>query len=156
MAQLYTLPTSPNTPVTPENDKPAAVATGGDGPHDSDMNERLGRIEGNLEAQRIVKPMTLAVITVLFAAVIGAITFLGVQLARMDSRLEASSAKADSRIESLSAKLDAIPQKLSEEFRAMRAEMAAQTSAIANAVTAAKQQPPQVILIPAPEQPKKD
>ena len=39
---------------------------------------------------------------------------------------------------------------LAEEFRAMRAEMSAQTSAIAGSITAARQAPPQVLLVPAP------
>jgi hypothetical protein len=113
------------------------VAIGDGGPHDSDMNERIGRIEGNLEAQRIVKPMVLAVVSILFtvllAVTLGGFAFLGVQ------------------VTALNTKVDAIPQRLSEEFRAMRADMSAQTSAIATAVTAAKQVPPQVILVPAPE-----
>ena len=49
-------------------------------------------------------------------------------------------------------KVDAISSKLSDEFRAQRAEMSAQTSAIANAITATRQQAPQVILMPAPAQ----
>jgi hypothetical protein len=52
----------------------------------------------------------------------------------------------------LSNKVDGLSGKLTEEFRAQRTETAAQTSAIANAITATKQQAPQVILVPAPQQ----
>jgi hypothetical protein len=58
--------------------------------------------------------------------------------------------KIDANAARVNEKLDSIPQRLAEEFRAMRAEMSAQTAAIASAVTAAKQVPPQVLLIPAP------
>ncbi|CAO3432604.1 hypothetical protein [Azospirillum palustre] len=63
---------------------------------------------------------------------------------------------------STQAKVDALGPRITEEFRimrteaaadarAMRAEQSAQTSAIANAITATKQQAPQVILVPAPQ-----
>lgn len=53
----------------------------------------------------------------------------------------------------VSSKVDGVSRSILEEFRAMRLETAAQTSAIANAVTAAKQVPPQVLLVPAPIHP---
>ena len=74
--------------------------------------------------------------TLIIAVMIGGFTFLGVQFVRLDG------------------KIDAIPQRLSEEFRAMRAEMSAQTSAIANAITATRQAPPpvpQIIVVPSPQ-----
>ncbi len=42
------------------------------------------------------------------------------------------------RIDRVEAKVDALPALISEKFRAMRAEMSAQTSTIAGAVTAAR------------------
>lgn len=48
----------------------------------------------------------------------------------------------------VSGKVDGLSSKLTDEFRAQRAEMAAQTSAIANSITATKQQVPPVIVIP--------
>ena len=44
---------------------------------------------------------------------------------------------------------------LAAEARATRAELSATTSAIANSITATKQQAPQVILVPAPATPAK-
>ncbi|BDV34252.1 hypothetical protein [Methylocystis iwaonis] len=51
----------------------------------------------------------------------------------------------------LSSKVGGISDKISEEFRAQRLEQAAQISSVANAITATKQQAPQVILVPAPK-----
>ena len=50
----------------------------------------------------------------------------------------------------LSTKVGALSDHVVEEFRAQRLEQAAQVSAISNAITATKQQAPQVILVPAP------
>jgi uncharacterized coiled-coil protein SlyX len=105
-------------------------------------DERLARLEGAYDALKVVRPMTVAVIAVLLTAAIGAIAFLGVQVATTNSR-----------IDRLNDKLDALPAKLNDELRAMRSDMAAQTSALANAITATKQQAPQVILVPAPQTP---
>lgn len=48
--------------------------------------------------------------------------------------------------------VDSIVPRIAEEFRAIRTDATAQTSAIAiaNAITATKQQAPQVILVPTP------
>jgi hypothetical protein len=84
------------------------------------------------------------IVTVIIVSVlIGGFSFLGFQLNRLEGRAD--------RIETTVA---AIPARLSDEFRAMRSEMAAQTSAIANSITATRQfqpPPPQVIVIPAPQ-----
>jgi hypothetical protein len=77
--------------------------------------------------------------------VIGGFSFLGFQLNRIEGRVD--------RVE---AAVEAMPARLSEEFRSMRAEMPAQTSAIANSITATRQaQPPrpQVIVVPGGQKP---
>jgi hypothetical protein len=126
-------------------DEIPGVESGGAPPHDPGMDnigERLARVESGLDWIKVI--LTL-VGTLIIVVMIGGITFLGVQFVRLDG------------------KIDAIPQRLSEEFRAMRAEMATQTSAIANSITAARQTqpptPPQIIVIPeplprAPQQPE--
>ncbi len=50
----------------------------------------------------------------------------------------------------LSGKVDGISNKISDEFRSQRLEQASEVSAISNAIVATKQQPPQVLLVPAP------
>jgi hypothetical protein len=77
--------------------------------------------------------MTVTVVSVFLAALVFVLGFLGIQVTQVDS------------------KVDGISKTISEEFRAMRSDTTAQTSAIANAITATKQQAPQVILLPAPQ-----
>jgi hypothetical protein len=83
------------------------------------------------------------VIGIVAVIMIGGFGFLGFQLNRLEGRVD--------RVETAVA---LIPARLSDEFRAMRAETAAQTSAIANSITATRQAqppPPQVIVIPQPQ-----
>jgi hypothetical protein len=101
------------------------------------VDSRLESLKGAIDGTRWV-------VGVLAVVMLGGFSFLGFQLSRLESRVD--------RIETAVA---AIPARLSDEFRAMRAEMAAQTSAIANSITAARQAqppPPQIIAI-APQQP---
>jgi hypothetical protein len=111
-------------------------------PHDRSMADadRLSKLEGAYDALKVVRPMTVTVIGIFLAALVFVLGFLTTQLMATN------------------AKIDALPQRLSEEFRAMRAEMAAQTSAIANSITATRQTqppaPPQIIVIPPAPQPQ--
>jgi hypothetical protein len=100
-------------------------------------------VDARLEGLKSSIDSTRWVVGILAVVMIGGFGFLGFQLNRLEGRVD--------RIESAVA---AIPARLSEEFRAMRAEMAAQTSAIANSITATRQAqppPPQIIVIPAPQ-----
>jgi hypothetical protein len=98
-------------------------------------SERLAKLEGSYDALKVVSPTTLAVMGILLAALVFVLSFLSIQIVATN------------------AKVDAIPRQLSEEFRAMRAEMSAQTSAIANSITATKQVQPQILVMPAPTPP---
>ena len=110
-----------------------AVAPSGRGPHDPGMDEqRLAKLEGSYDALKVVRPMTITVIGVFLAAQVFVLGFFATQ------------------ISSINSKLDAISVRLSEEFRALRAEMSAQTSAIANSITATKQVQPQIFVLPEP------
>jgi hypothetical protein len=84
------------------------------------MEERLAKLEGSYDALKVVRPMTLAVVSILLAALVFVLGFFATQLILLNG------------------KIDAIPRRLAEEFRAMRTEMAAQTSAISNSITAAR------------------
>jgi hypothetical protein len=106
------------------------------------VDTRFARLEGSLEGLKSSIDNTRWVIGILAVVVIGGFSFLGVQISRVESRID--------RVE---AAVAAIPARLSDEFRAVRAEMAAQTSAIANSITATRQsQPttPQIIVVPTP------
>jgi len=103
-------------------DEHKGLADAGSGSHDPPMTEeRLAKLEGAYDTLKVVRPMTLAVISIFLAALVFVLEFFATQL------------------NSLNGKIDALPQRLTEEFRAMRAEMAAQTSAIANSITATRQ-----------------
>ena len=109
------------------------VAPSGRPPHDPSMDEqRLAKLEGSYDALKVVRPMTITVIGVFLAALVFVLGFFATQ------------------ISSINNKLDAIPVRLSEEFRALRAEMSAQTSVIANSITATKQAQPQIFVLPEP------
>ena len=101
--------------------------------------ERLAKLEGAFDSYQKTLVVFGALIAFLGAVMLGGFSLLSVQITRVDGR-----------IDRLDAKIDAVPQRLTDEFRAMRAEMAAQTSAIANSVIAARAAPTQVILVPAP------
>jgi len=94
-------------------------------------------LKGSLDGLRFGFTILAGAVALVAALMMGGFAFLGFQVSQASS------------------KIDAIPQRLSEEFRAMRAEMAAQTSAIANSITATRQAqppaPPQIIVIPAPQ-----
>jgi hypothetical protein len=100
------------------------------------VDARLEGLKGSIDSTRWV-------VGIVAVIMIGGFGFLGFQLSRLEGRVD--------RIETAVA---AIPPRLSDEFRAMRAEMAAQTSAIANSITAVRQAqppPPQIIVIPGPQ-----
>lgn len=133
-----------------EHAKSAAVDTGGGGGHPPGMDDPwrtkvddrlLGVEKGLLELKGDISGMKVAVAALASMIAIGSALLSGV-VYNMGGRID--------RVET---KLDALGPRLTEEFRAMRAEMSAQTSAIANSITATKQQAPQVILVPAPPPP---
>lgn len=131
--------------------QPTSLVSGDDvppDPPDTDMNwrtsidARLARVEGALEGLRASIDGTRWVIGIVAVIMIGGFSFLGFQLNRLEGRAD--------RIESAIA---GIPARLSDEFHAMRSEMAAQTTAIANSITATRQAqppPPQIIVVPSP------
>ena len=135
----------------------SSVDPSGHGPHDTVMDEgwrssvdnRLGELKGALDGLRHSFTILAGAVGLVATVMVFGFGFFGVQFNRLDGKIDALS-------NTLNAKVEAIPQRLSEEFRAMRAEMAAQTSAIANSITATRQtQPaPQIIVIPpTPQQP---
>jgi hypothetical protein len=121
------------------------VDAGGIGSHGTAMDDswrsavdsRLGELKGALDGLRHSFTILAGAVALLATLTVFGFGFLGVQINRIDG------------------KIDSIPQRLTEEFRAMRTDMAAQTSAIANSITATRQAqppaPPQIIVIPAPQ-----
>lgn len=100
-------------------------------------------VDARLEGLKASIDGTRWVVGIVAVIMIGGFGFLGFQLNRLEGRVD--------RVETAVA---AIPARLSDEFRAMRSEMAEQTNAIANSITATRQaQPPapQIIVVPAPQ-----
>ena len=98
-------------------------------------------VDARLEGLKSAIDGTRWVVGIVAVIVIGGFSFLGFQLNRLEGRVD--------RVETTIA---AIPARLSDEFRAMRSEMAAQTSAIANSITAVREAqppPPQIIVVPS-------
>jgi outer membrane murein-binding lipoprotein Lpp len=121
---------------------PVGVDSGDSNGPNTMSDERLAKLEGAYDALKVVRPMTITVLSVLLAALVFVLSVYALQLSALNTK-----------VETLNTKIDAIPQRLSDEFRAMRAEMAAQTSAIANSITAARQMqaPPPTPPNPAPK-----
>jgi hypothetical protein len=100
-------------------------------------------VDARLEGLKSAIDGTRWVMGLVAVIMIGGFSFLGFQLNRLEGRVD--------RVETAIA---AIPARLSDEFRAMRAEMAAQTSAIASSITAVREAqppPPQIIVVPSPQ-----
>jgi predicted PurR-regulated permease PerM len=110
----------------------------------SSVDNRLGELKGALDGLRLSFSILAGAVGLVAAVMAIGIAIANNQFGRLDGR-----------IDQLGNKIEAIPQRLSDEFRAMRAEMAAQTSAIANSITATRQTPPptppQIIVIPGPQ-----
>ena len=104
------------------------------------LMERLARLEGSFDWIKVL-------VGLIGAVIFGGFSLLSVQLNRVDGRID----RLEGKMDAVSQRVDAISQRIADEFRAMRADTAAQTSAIANSITAAKQAAPQVILVPAPQ-----
>jgi hypothetical protein len=111
-------------------------------------------VDARLEALKAAIENTRWVVGIVVVVMSGGFSFLGFQLNRIEGR-----------VDGIETAVAAIPTRLSEEFRAMRAEMAAQISAIANSITAtrlAEPPAPQIIVLPTPQtgqppiQPKPD
>jgi len=96
--------------------------------------ERLDQLDTAIARLRYI-------LIALLIVMIAGFAFLGVQIARADSRIDQLAAKVDGldtalgvKFESVNAKVDSISQRLAVELKAMGAEITAQTKAIAKSV----------------------
>jgi hypothetical protein len=85
----------------------------------SSVDNRLGELKGAIEGLRSSFGILAGAV-----ALVATVMTIGFGFNRLDGR-----------IDQLAGKVEAIPQRLSDEFRAMRTEIAVQTSTIANAIT---------------------
>lgn len=111
-------------------DDPPALAVGGGGPHDTGMfDERIGRLEGAVEGLRHSQNLTIGA-TVGVGAILAAVV-VGFGIYTLQ------------RVDALADKVNALPGQISAELRDI-------TKTLAESITAAKQAPPQIIVLPAP------
>lgn len=106
-------------------------------PDKPDADLRIPKLEGMVDVLKLFPSFLLAALALTFTVMVALLGYVATQVASVERRVEG------------------INGRLSEEFRAMRTDMNAQTSAIANAITATRQAPPQILLLPAPETPPK-
>ncbi len=106
------------------------IDAGGSGPHPPgmDIGERLARLENGQEWTKLLLGLIVAVM-------IGGFAFLGFQIGRLDT------------------KIDALGGRISAENAATRQELTGIATAIANSITAARQMQPQILPVPWPPQP---
>src|SRR5947209_4232442 len=90
-----------------------------------DLGERLARLESAMDWNKIVLGM-------LGAVVIGGFAFLGVQINRLDT------------------KVDALGTRIDAQGAATRQELIGLATAISNSITAAHQVQPQIVVVPMP------
>lgn len=131
------------------------------------IEERLAKLEGIVEGFRSFPPLALTALSIVMATV-GVVLTIGIFSlnsmrgeirdlgTRMDGEIKDLGVRTGGEIKDLGVRMDGLSRQLSEEFRAMRAETAAQTSAIANSITAARQFQPQVIVVPPVPEPQQD
>lgn len=103
----------------------------GNGPHMPDMNERIGKVEAAIEGVRHVQNFTLGVI--------GIVAAIGI----------AFSVYFLQRIDSLDAGQTALAERVADLPNKINANLLDLTKTLADSITAAKQTPPQVIILPA-------
>jgi hypothetical protein len=104
------------------------IDVGGSGPHPPpmDIGERLARLESGQEWTKLLLGLIVAVM-------IGGFAFLGFQIGRLDT------------------KIDALGGRISAENAATRQELTGIATAIANSITAARQMQPQILPVPMPQ-----
>jgi len=101
----------------------------GPGPPEPEMNERLAKLEGIVDGLRSMQTVTLSVLALTVTLVIA----FGVY--------------GQKRVDDLSDKISGLPGQISKDLRDL-------TNTLSSAITASKQQPPQVILMPISPQPQ--
>jgi hypothetical protein len=107
-----------------------------------DMNARLGKLEGEISGLKHSQNIHLAALVGSFAIVLGAIGIVVALVLALSTKVD----QQGDKIEKLAERQIELPGKIGAELRDI-------TKTLAESITAAKQTPPQVILLPAPQPP---
>ena len=110
-----------------EEDATPPIDGGSGPPHPPtmDIGERLARLESGQDWLKVI-------LGLLGAVVVGGFAFLGVQINRIDT------------------KVDALGARISTESAQTRQELVGIANAISNSITAARQVQPQIVIVPTP------
>jgi hypothetical protein len=100
------------------------------------IGERLARLEAGQDWIKII-------LGLLGAIVIGGFAFLGVQINRLDTKMDALDTSLAARIDAQGARIDA-------QGAQTRQELVGIANAISNSITAARQVQPQIVIVPTP------
>jgi hypothetical protein len=65
-----------------------SLADGRSDAHDAGMQERLAKLEGAYDALKVVRPMTLAVISIFLAALVFVLGFFATQLNSLNGKID--------------------------------------------------------------------
>lgn len=115
----------------------ATLPKGPDGPYDSGMEARIGKLETAVASLAGDISGLKTVTGVLVAVVLGGFAFFGFQTSRVEGKL-------DTNFNSLSARVNALPGEINRNLLEIN-------RTLSDAITAARSAPPQVIVIPSAE-----
>lgn len=110
------------------------------------IGERLARMESAQEWTRII-------LGLIGAFMIGGFAFLGVQINRLDTKIDALGDRIDAQGAPMHQEIEAINARISAESATTRQELIGIANAIANSITAARKVPPQIVVVPMPAMP---
>ena len=131
-------PWAQNDPTAGTDQNPPTTGGNGGPPGSqlNDMHVRLAKLESDVSSFRWMLGLVPAIFALVAAILIGGFAFLGVQVTRMDGR-----------VSTISTDVQSLPQKINSNLLDL-------TRTLADAITASKQAPPQVLMIPAPQPPQ--
>jgi hypothetical protein len=125
---------------------PDTTSTGGDGL--GMVESRLARLEGLVEGLRTSQTITFSAVALVGAMLLALGSWTVIRIdslsARMDARIDSLSGRMDAKIGDLNTKVEQLPAKINSDLLAL-------VTTLSQAITAAKQPPPQIILMPAPQ-----
>jgi hypothetical protein len=143
---------------------PDTTSTGGDGL--GMVEGRLARLEGLVEGLRTSQTITFSAVALVGAMLLALGSWTVIRIdglaGRLDCKIDSLSARMDSRIDSLSVRIDILSARMDgklgdlntkvEQLPAkINSDLLALVTTLSQAITAAKQPPPQIVLMPAPQ-----
>ena len=108
-----------------------------------DFGERVARLESGQEWTKLI-------LGLIGAVMIGGFAFLGIQIGRLDAKVDTLGARISAESAATRQEIDALSARITSEGAATRQELIGIANAISSSITAARQIQPQVIVVPMP------